>query len=100
MTAELVISVCASLPTHAPVVGVRHSDAVAGTPCCRHAFQHHHTGPVQSSPDSFPLSRTVLSFNINESSFLFQLAWLMTGPVLWVLSMAEDEECVCEKAVL
>lgn len=103
MTAELVISVCASLPTHALIVGMRHSDAMAGSACCRwrrHAFKHHHAGPVQSSPDCVPLSRTVLSFDINESSFLFQLAWLTTGSVLWVLSMAEDEECVCEKAVL
>lgn len=51
MTVELVINVCASLPTHALIVGVRHSDTLAGTACCRwrrHAFQHHHTGPVQS----------------------------------------------------
>lgn len=52
------------------------------------------------SPDCLPLSKTVLPFDINEFSFPFQRAWLMTGSVLWVLSMAEDEEGVCEKAVL
>lgn len=90
MTAEPVRSVCACLPTHALIVG-----AMAGTACCRRrASQHHHTGPVPS-PDRVPLSRTVLRCDINESSSLFQLAWLMTGSVLWVPSMAEDEECVC-----